>query len=171
MSKKNLSNDQNNSETEYTAIKKELAVLLKRELTDSKQNQSAQKVIDQIEKLKSARKLSLSDSIELLKDTKNLLNGTLSTDAYREKGKKIQGKPIIGLKILGALMIALGTLISAVCITLAAAIKIKFTGEGVLGAGLLAAGIGIFAGGVRGGLSKSMIELAQLSKQVSPAVY
>jgi hypothetical protein len=55
----------------------------------------------------------------------------------------------MGMNVLGALMIALGTIVSGLCITLAVIIAITLSGEGLIGAGILASGIGLFSEGMR----------------------
>ena len=57
-------------------------------------------------------------------------------------------------------MLALGTIIAGICIAVGATTGIVLSGEGVTGAGVAAAGIGFFSGGLRGGLSQAMTDLA-----------
>jgi VPS inhibitor protein E len=152
----------------YLAAKTELEKLLEKEPLNSSKKQHAQKIINQIERLKNDGKLPIPDSTELLNDTKALLNHSMAPEAYRAKAQNLQGNPSMGLKILGALMIALGTIVTALCITLTTVIGITLSGEGVIGAGILAAGIGIFSGGMRSGLSKAMNELADSAKENAP---
>lgn len=152
----------------YRAAKTELDKLLEKEPSNSSKKQCAQKVINQIEQLKHDGKLSLPDASELLKDTKALLNHSMTPEVYRAKAQTLQGSPSISMKTLGALMIALGTIVTALCATLAATIGIKLSGESLIGAGILAAGIGLFSGGMRSGLSKAMNELADSAKGAAP---
>lgn len=77
-----------------------------------------------------------------------------------KKRKQSREAPSVGMKILGALMMTLGALVTGICIALAATTGITFSGEGLTGAGVLAAGMGMFSGGVRSGLSHAMCELA-----------
>ncbi len=162
--------DLNPQAMSYLAAKEQLERLLETEPLNNPRRQHAQKVIDQIEKLKKDGKLSIPDSTELLNDTKALLNHTMTPEAYRAKAQKVQGNPSLGMKILGGLMMALGAIVAAACIALAAITGIVLSGEGVSGAGVLAAGIGIFSGGMRAGLSKAMNELADNAKENIPTV-
>jgi VPS inhibitor protein E len=157
----NQTQDQTNFyEVNYLTAKKELEQLLENEPLNSSKRQCTQQIIFQIEKLKKDGKLPILDSTALLNDTKALLNHSMTPESYREKAQTVQGSSSIGMKILGSLMIALGAIVTALCIAIAATIGIKLSGEGVIGAGVLAAGIGLFSGGMRSGLSKAMNELA-----------
>ena len=164
MSLKQTQDHSNHHALHYLAAKEELEQLLAREPLNSSKKQYAQKVISQIDKLKNDRKLPISQATELLNDTKSLLNHSMPADAYRAKAQTLQGNPSMGMKILGALMIALGAIVTGLCLTLAATIGITLSGEGLIGAGILAAGVGLFSGGMRSGLSKAMNELAESAK-------
>ncbi|KTC89064.1 hypothetical protein [Legionella cincinnatiensis] len=122
----------------------------------------AQKVVSQIEALKTEGKESIVDLTRILNNTQSLLKGEMPVKDYQTEAKTVQGKPSKGMKILGGLMIALGLAVAAVGVALAV------TGIGVVagavtaavGVGVLATGIGIFAKGRASGLSKAMDELA-----------
>lgn len=154
----------------YLAAHQQLGTLLKHRLLGDAQRQCSQNVMNQIEQLKKDGKLPITTATELLNDTRALLTNEMTAEAYKAKAQTVQGSPSSGLKILGALMITLGTLVTGLCITLAATIGITLSGEGVVGAGILAAGIGLFSGGVRSGLSLVMNELALHAKNQAPPV-
>lgn len=142
--------------------------MLEKEPLNSSKKHYTQKVIEQIEKLKKDGNLSIPESIELLNDTKTLLNAPGTAEAYRAKAQTVKGNPSVGMKILGALMIVLGGIVAGLCIAIAATIGITLSGEGLIGAGILAAGIGIFSGGMSSGLSKAMTELADNVQKHAP---
>lgn len=151
-------------ESHYLTAKNELEELLRNEPLNSSKRECTQKVIKQIEKLKKDGKLPISDSTELLKNTKDLLSNLMTPDAYRAKAEIVQGSSSPGMKILGGLMIALGFVVTGLCIAIAATVRITLSGEGVIGAAILAAGLGLFSGGMRSGLSQAMNELADSAK-------
>jgi VPS inhibitor protein E len=147
----------------YLAAKKQLELLLAADPLSPKSMQ-AQKVINQIDKLKKEGKEPIADLTEYLKDTSALLNNSMTADAYKAKGQKVQGNPSAGMKFLGGLMIALGVIAAAACVALAS-VGFVLPGEAVASAGVIAAGIGIFSGGMRAGLSKSMNQLAETNEK------
>lgn len=149
-----------NNDARYFLAKQQLESLLDQPPLNHAQKDASKKLISHIEQLKNKEHLSLIDAAQLLDDTAALLNNNLSPDEYRQKAQSVQGHPSVGMKILGALMITLGSLIAGVCIIIAATTGITLSGEGLTGAGILAAGIGLFSGGVRSGLSQKMCDLA-----------
>lgn len=144
----------------YLTAKQRLNVVLECLRLNESQKLCVQNVITQIEQLANAKTLTYPAATDLLNDTAALLNNTMTAEAYHKKAQTVQGKPSLGMKVLGALMITLGAVVAGLCATLAAATGITLSGEGFFGAGMLAAGIGIFSGGARSGLSQAMSELA-----------
>lgn len=150
----------------YLRAKKQLESLLEQQSLNNTQRECSQKLISHIEQLKQKEHLSLVDAAQLLDDTAALLSNNLSPEAYRQKAQNVQGHPSVAMKIVGALMITLGSLIAGVCIVIAATTGLTLSGEGLTGAGILAAGIGLFSGGVRSGLSQEMCDLANSSPTI-----
>ncbi|KTD59339.1 VipE [Legionella santicrucis] len=150
---------------QYKKSLQKLKEQLQQDTLDSKIREHAQKVVSQIEALKTQGKDSIVDLTKILNNTQALLKGEMTVKNYQTEAKTVQGKPSTGMKILGGLMIALGLAVAAVGVALAV------TGIGVVagavtaavGVGVLAAGIGIFAKGRQSGLSKAMDELALTS--------
>lgn len=145
----------------YSAAKAKLERAFASQLLRSPQNlQKARELLVHVEKLKVDGKQELVDLTAILDDTASLLNHSMTVADYRVKAEKVQGSPSLGMKIAGGLMIGLAGLIGLVCGALAS-VGILLTGESVVGAGILAAGIGLFSGGLRSGLSAAMNEVAK----------
>jgi hypothetical protein len=147
-------------EVSYLLAKKELARLLEHEPLNSSKKKCTQRIIDQIEQLKKSDKLLSAEATSLLDDTVALLNNSMTPEAYQEIARTVQGRSSLAMQILGGLMITLGALVSAAFVAVAAVVGFKPSADGIAAATVLVAGIGLFSGGVRSGLSKSMNELA-----------
>lgn len=120
----------------------------------------------QVEFLKKTGQESIAILTQVVQDTQALLNKSADMEpaAYLAHAKNMQGKPSLGLKILGGIMIALGAIVAA--LGAAAALTGIATVPGAAGAtagvAVLAAGIGIFATASKtDGLSKTMSDLAE----------
>lgn len=149
------------AEVHYLTAKNELARLLKEEPLESKKRHYAEKIMAQIGHLKKAGKLPNANATELLENTTGLLNGSITPDFYKEKAQKVQGSPSLAMQILGGLMMALGALVAAAFVAVAAVVGFKPSADGIAAATVLVAGIGLFSAGFRAGLSKSMDNLAE----------
>ncbi len=165
-----MSSENTFKHSNYIAAKEELEQLVNTLVLTGEQKKCIKKIIEHIQEIKKQEPDSIPELTEILKDTKALLMNEMTRKAYKIKAEKVQGSPSIAMKVLGGLMIALGTLITFVVGTLAA-YGITLSGEGAVGAGILAAGIGLFAGGMRSGLSKAMFNLADANgKFIAPNV-
>lgn len=123
-------------------------------------------VINQVELLKKQGYHPKAELIKALSQTLSLLQGKIMAEDYEYFAKQAQGRPSMGMKILGGIMIALGILVITTGIILAA------TGVGIVaGLGTAAAGAGIGGLGAtffaQRGLSKAMSTL-QKAKEDSP---
>ncbi len=156
----------------YKSALQKLKEQLQQDTLDAQIREHAKKVVSQIEALKTEGKESLIDLTKILNNTQSLLKGEMTVKDYQTEAKTVQGKPSMGMKVLGGLMVALGLAVAAVGVTLAA------TGIGVIagavtaavGVGILAAGIGLFAKGKQSGLSRAMDELALTSANSNKAL-
>lgn len=145
----------------YEAAKAKLERAFGSQLLRSPQNQTkARELLAHVEGLKVKGKQDLVDLTEILDDTASLLNHSMTVADYRAKAENVQGSSSLGMKIAGGIMIALAGLVGLACGALAM-VGIILTGESVVGAGVLAAGIGLFSGGLRSGLSAAMHDVAK----------
>ncbi|ARB90893.1 hypothetical protein [Legionella longbeachae] len=146
----------------YKNALQKLKEQLQQETLDAQTRNHAQKVVRHIEALKAEGKESIVDLTKILKNTDSLLKNEMPVKDYQIEAKTVQGKPSMGMKILGGLMFALGLAVVAVGITLAASGigVVAGAATAAVGLGVLAAGIGVFAKGKQSGLSKAMDELA-----------
>lgn len=124
-------------------------------------------IISQVQQLEKQGHPSKTDLTEILSRTHALLHGNIQIENYYRFAKKAHGSPTTGMKVLGALMIALGTL------AIAAGIVIAATGTGFgIGVGVAAAGVAISASSALffapKGLSEAMTSLAK--EEISQAL-
>lgn len=110
-------------------------------ITDDKIKAKANEVIAQIKLLKrevSVQGLMSTETlINAVKNTNALLKQKMNAEEYNNFAKKVRGNPSMGIKILGALLIALGALVAIAGIVCAA------TGVGIVpGIGAAVVGTG-----------------------------
>lgn len=151
---------ENNSNTlSYIHAKARLEATLRAELAPNPTHQKARALLEQVERLREQGKQPIVELTKVIEDTDSLLTHNLSVADYRAQAQKVQGSPSLGMKLLGGLMIGLALLVGAACAALAY-VGITLSGESLLGAGALAAGVGLFSTGLRSGLSLAMNEVA-----------
>ena len=124
-----------------------------------------------VEQLKNEGKESIAELTSVLNVTYQRLTGELAdSKEYEDYANKVEGKPSIGMKILGGIMLALAVAVTilgivfapalasvaAVAFTKGVAVAAMGVTVGATGAALTVAGIGFFASGGRSGLSKAM---------------
>lgn len=136
-----------------------------------KVNVHLDKFLATVDELKNKGSEHKKDLTEALIQTYHRLTGNLPPKAYEDIAETMQGKPSLGLQILGGVMLALAAAVVALGVVyfpvlLTAAAVLTLTGAtativtastlGVTGAGLAAGSLGLFAAGYQKGLSRDM---------------
>ncbi len=134
-------------------------------------NSFIEDIIAQVELLKNNDKTPVEDLTEALSATYERLMGQIDSDEYEESASKMEGKPSVGMKILGGFMLALGVALIVLGIIYAPLVMSAVAFAGLTGTAATvaavttvsvptiaagAAGYGFFACGSQHGLSRVM---------------
>lgn len=120
-----------------------------------------EQLIVQIEKLKESGKESIVELTNILLATHKRLNNQMDVDAYQNLAKTTQGKPSLGMKILGGIMIAIGAVLIILGIIATAALGPQNSVIIAAGAVTTASGVGFFKSGTPTGICKLMNNIAE----------
>lgn len=132
------------------------------ELNDSKSEitHKTNELIAQVHQLFENDELSLSEALDVIQNTRRLLVGEVTVEEYKQSAQTMEGKPSLGLKILGGIMMALGVAIAAVSAALipaTASTSVFGVASGALISGL---GYTLFDAGRSYGVHKTMSQLS-----------